>query len=83
MIREKINYFIVAFAVYLLGKSVFFFNSTPALYLVFDVSIAVSLLCSSVPRVLAVPYRYLLLMHKADKLFLGIALTALLFIFMH
>lgn len=78
LFSEKISYFIIAFSIYLLGKSILFFTVTPIIYLVFDISMAISLLCSNVPRVTAVPYRYLPLLHKLEYITFAIAIIALL-----
>lgn len=82
LFSEKLSYFIIAFSIYLLGKSILFFRVTPPVYLVFDIAMAISLLCSNIPRVLPVPYRYLYSMHKAEYITLGIAIIALLMMFL-
>lgn len=74
MINEKISYFIIAFSIYLLGKSVFFFHSLPIYSVLFDVFMATSLLCSNVPRVLPIKMQYLYYMKKVEYGTLGLAL---------
>lgn len=74
MINEKISYFIIAFSIYLLGKSVMFFHSLPIYSVLFDVFMAISLLCSNVPRVLPIKMQYLYYMKKVEYGSLGLAL---------
>lgn len=81
LFSEKLSYFIIAFSIYLLGKSLLFFLVTPPIYLVFDIAMAISLLCSNVPRVLAVPFRYLYYIQKLEYITLGIAILALFMMF--
>ena len=74
MINEKISYFIIAFSIYLLGKSMIFFHSLPIYSVLFDVFMAISLLCSNVPRVLPIKMQYLYYMKKVEYGALGLAL---------
>ena len=72
--NEKISYFIIAFSIYLLGKSAVFFNHMPIYSVLFDVFMAVSLLCSNIPRVLPIKMQYLYYMKKVEYITLGLAL---------
>ena len=72
--NEKISYFIIAFSIYLLGKSAVFFNHMPLYSVLFDVFMAISLLCSNIPRVLPVKIQYLYYMKKVEYITLGLAL---------
>ncbi|MBP2631414.1 MAG: hypothetical protein H6Q70_2042 [Firmicutes bacterium] len=72
--NEKISYFIIAFSIYLLGKSAVFFNHMPIYSVLFDVFMAISLLCSNIPRVLPVKVQYLYYMKKVEYVMLGLAL---------
>jgi hypothetical protein len=72
--NEKISYFIIAFSIYLLGKSAVFFNHMPIYSVLFDVFMAISLLCSNIPRVLPVKVQYLYYMKKVEYVTLGLAL---------
>jgi hypothetical protein len=72
--NEKISYFIIAFSIYLLGKSAVFFNHMPIYSVLFDIFMAISLLCSNIPRVLPVKSQYLYYMKKMEYITLGLAL---------
>lgn len=82
MFSEKLSYFIIAFSIYLLGKSILFFTITPPIYLMFDFAIAISLLCGNVPRVLPIPFRTLCYLHKIEYASLGVAIIALFMMFL-
>ncbi len=55
---DKIAYFFIAFAVYLLIRSLIIYMGGSVLTSVLYTSIAVSLLASNIPRVLDIPIRY-------------------------
>ncbi|WP_110956377.1 hypothetical protein [Anaerosinus massiliensis] len=74
MLSEKVSYFIIAFSIYLLGKSIIFFHSLPLYSVLFDIFMAISLLCSNIPRVLPIKLEYLYYMKKIEYGTLGLAL---------
>lgn len=81
--NEKISYFIIAFSIYLLGKSAVFFNHMPIYSVLFDVFMAISLLCSNIPRVLPVKVQYLYYMKKVEYVTLGLALLMFVLLIIH
>lgn len=80
LLSEKITYFVIAFAIYLLGKCFYFYDSTPPVYLLFNSSIAISILCGNIPKVLPVPQEYYAPLHKIDRFCFGVALMSLVII---
>lgn len=58
MHADKFAYFLIAFAVFILLKALAFYKTLPVVNILFYVSMAISLLCSNVPRVMDIPYQY-------------------------
>jgi len=58
MFAEKFAYFFIAFAVFILLKALVFYRSVPMVNILFYISMAISLLCSNIPRVVDIPLHY-------------------------
>jgi len=58
MFAEKFSYFFIAFAVFILLKALVFYRSVPMVNILFYISMAISLLCSNIPRVVDIPLHY-------------------------
>ena len=82
LLGRQFSYFVIAFSVYLLGKSIYYFAIQPITVTLFDAFLSFSLLCSNVPRVLPISPRLAYYLAKLDFLFLTLAIImfALLFI---
>lgn len=55
---DKIAYFFIAFALFLIVRSFVMYRTEPPLNMLLYMSIAISLLASNVPRVLDIPMHY-------------------------
>lgn len=58
MRRERLAYFLIALAIYLLLMAFSIYQTAPAVRTLLYVSVAVSLLAGNVPRVIAIPLHY-------------------------
>ena len=75
MHADKVAYFFIAFAVYLLLRAFSVYRTAPLVNVLLYVAIAVSLLTSNVPRVLDIPLHYAYPVRCVEYFTFGIAMV--------